>query len=151
MKPAEYVAFDGVGLADLVARGEVNAAELADTARAAIDEVNPRLNAVIGTIDTVAEEALARGPRNAPFSVPFLIKDIGMHYANIPHEMGSRFAEGLAVRERGAESRGGDAHGVLPLPPRSFAIRAGKFWMMTIRDAWLKPTIAKVWPSGDTS
>ena len=92
----------------------------------------------------VAEEALARGPRNAPFSVPFLIKDIGMHYANIPHHMRSRFADGLAIRERGAESRGGGAHGVLPLPPRSFAIRAGKFWMMTIRDAWLKPTIAKV-------
>ena len=152
MKPTEYAALDGVALAELVARGEVSAAELADTARAAIDAVNPRLNAVIGRIDAVAEEALTRGPKNAPFSgVPFLIKDIGMHYANIPHEMGSRFAEGLAVRERGAESRGGGAHGVLPLPPRSFAIRAGKFWMMTIRDAWLKPTIAKVWPSGDTS
>ena len=96
MKPAEYAFFDGVGLADLVARGEVTAAELAATARAAIDELNPRLNAVIGRIDAVADEALARGPKGAPFSgVPFLIKDIGMHYANIPHEMGSRFAEGL--------------------------------------------------------
>src|SRR6187455_615951 len=55
VKPAEYSSFDGVGLADLVARGEVSAAELADTARAAIDEVNPRLNAVIGWIDAVAE------------------------------------------------------------------------------------------------
>ena len=145
MKPAEYSSFDGVGLADLVARGEVSATELADTARAAIDEVNPRLNAVIGRIDAVADEALARGPKDAPFSgVPFLIKDIGMHYANIPHEMGSRFAEGLAVRERGAQSRGGSAHGVLPLSPRSFSISAGKFWMMTIRDARLKPTITKV-------
>jgi len=96
VKPAEYSAFDGVALADLVARGEVTAAELAATARAAIDEVNPRLNAVIGRIDEVADEAIAQGPRGAPFSgVPFLIKDIGMHYANIPHEMGSRFAEGL--------------------------------------------------------
>ena len=96
MKPAEYTALDGVALAELVARGEVTAAELAATARAAIDAVNPRLNAVIGRIDAVAEEALTRGPQGAPFSgVPFLIKDIGMHYANIPHEMGSRFAEGL--------------------------------------------------------
>lgn len=96
MNPADYTSLDGVALADLVARGEVTAPELAATARAAIDEVNPRLNAVIGRIDAVADEALARGPREAPFSgVPFLIKDIGMHYADIPHEMGSRFAEGL--------------------------------------------------------
>ncbi len=96
MKPSEYTALDGVALASLVSRGEITAAELADTARTAIDEVNPRLNAVIGRLEAVAEEALARGPRKAPFSgVPFLVKDIGMHYANVPHEMGSRLAEGL--------------------------------------------------------
>jgi amidase len=96
MKPSEYTALDGIALADLVARGEVTAAELAATARAAIDAVNPKLNAVIGRIDAVADEAIARGPKKAPFSgVPFLIKDIGMHYAGIPHEMGSRFAEGF--------------------------------------------------------
>ena len=47
MKPSEYTALDGVALADLVASRQVTAAELAATARAAIDEVNPRLNAVI--------------------------------------------------------------------------------------------------------
>lgn len=95
MKASEYTAHDGVGLATLVARKEVTAAELAATARAAIDEVNPRINAVIGRIDQVAAEALAN-PVPGPFTgVPFLIKDIGMHYANIPHEMGSRLAEGL--------------------------------------------------------
>lgn len=95
MKPSEYTALDGIALADLVSRGEVTPAELAATARAAIDDVNPRLNAVIGRIDAVADDALAH-LQPGPFSgVPFLIKDIGMHYANIPHEMGSRFAEGL--------------------------------------------------------
>ncbi len=96
MKPSEYTALDGVALAGLVSRGEVTPAELAATARAAIDEVNPRLNAVIGRLDAVADEALARGPKDGPFAgVPFLIKDIGMHYANVPHEMGSRFAAGF--------------------------------------------------------
>jgi amidase len=95
VKPSEYTALDGVALAELVAKGEVTAQELADTARAAIAAVNPRLNAVIGMIDGVADEALTR-PTDGPFSgVPFLIKDIGMHYAGIPHEMGSRFAQGF--------------------------------------------------------
>ncbi len=57
--------------------------------------MNPKINAVIGRIDAVADEALARPPQGPFGGVPFLIKDIGMHYANIPHEMGSRFAEGL--------------------------------------------------------
>ncbi|MEE8117357.1 MAG: amidase family protein [Gemmatimonadales bacterium] len=97
MKLSEYAAHDGVGLAALVAAGEVTAQELADTARTAIDAVNPELNAIIGTIDEVADDALANGPKNAAFSgVPFLIKDIGMHYAGIPHEMGSRLAEGFS-------------------------------------------------------
>ena len=95
MKPSEYTAYDGVALADLVRRKEVSPVELAATARAAIDEVNPRLNAVIGMIDAVAAEALAKPPAGLFGGVPFLIKDIGMHYANIPHEMGTRFAEGL--------------------------------------------------------
>lgn len=59
--------------------------------------------------------------------------------------------EPVAVGEHGAEPRERIAHFVVPLPPRSFAISAGRFWMMTIRAAWLKPTIAKVWPSGETS
>ncbi|MGE0552094.1 MAG: amidase [Gemmatimonadales bacterium] len=96
MKPSEYTALDGIALAELVARGEVTSAELAATARAGIEAVNPRLNAVIGMVDGVAEEALTNGPKGGPFSgVPFLIKDIGMHYAGIPHEMGSRLAEGF--------------------------------------------------------
>ena len=96
MNPSDYTSHDGTALAALIAKGEVSAQELADTARAAIDEVNPHLNAVIGHIDEVAEDALAHGPVDAPFSgVPFLIKDIGMHYANVPQEMGSRLAEGF--------------------------------------------------------
>ena len=49
MKLSEYVRYDGVGLADLVARGQVTAAELAATAQAASDAVNPRLNAIVET------------------------------------------------------------------------------------------------------
>ena len=44
---ADYVRHDGLGLAALVRRGEVSAGELLEAALARIDEVNPKLNAVI--------------------------------------------------------------------------------------------------------
>ena len=96
-------------------RGEVTAAELAATARAAIDAVNPRgLNAAIGRIDAVAEEALTRGPpEGAPFSgVPFLIKDIGMDYANIRTKWGALGGTDLPARHRARRSlqAGGAGH-----------------------------------------
>jgi hypothetical protein len=50
MKLAEYVAQDGLGLAELVKRGEVSARELAQTAIERIDALNPKLNAVIHTL-----------------------------------------------------------------------------------------------------
>ena len=47
MKFEEYRQFDAMGLAELVARGEVSAAELLDTAIARAEQVNPSLNALI--------------------------------------------------------------------------------------------------------
>lgn len=57
MKPSEYTSLDGTALAALVSQGEVTPAEFAATARAAIDTVNPQLNAVIGQFDAVADDA----------------------------------------------------------------------------------------------
>lgn len=47
MELHEYTRYDAVGLAGLVARGEVTAAELTSAARAATAAVNPRINAVV--------------------------------------------------------------------------------------------------------
>ena len=91
----EYASYDALGLAELVRKGEVSAAELARTARAAIDKVNPRLNAVIGTIDSAADEA-ADG--DAPLrGVPFLIKDLVLHARGVACDMGSRLVAGAFV------------------------------------------------------
>ena len=51
MEPKEYVAHDALGLADLVARGEVSLDEVLEAALAAIDAHNPGLNAVIARRD----------------------------------------------------------------------------------------------------
>ena len=72
----EYVRFDAVGLADLVRRGEVTPAELLETALAAIDALNPQLNAVIGLEADEAQRAVREGlPRGRFTGVPFLLKD----------------------------------------------------------------------------
>src|SRR5262249_10596120 len=47
MNPEEYSPHAAVGLADLVRRGEVSAAEVCDAAIARIKALNPALNAVI--------------------------------------------------------------------------------------------------------
>ena len=55
---AEYADYDGLGLAELVRRGEVTAAELVEAAIERIERHNPTLNAVV-------HKALRRGPRRA--------------------------------------------------------------------------------------
>ncbi|MFD8705088.1 amidase [Kitasatospora sp. NPDC059648] len=91
MKLSEYATYDGIGLAELVARGEVTTAELAATAQLASDAVNPQLNAVVETWP--AEDAPT--PGSTPLAgVPFLIKDLAVAMAGKRTELGSRLAAG---------------------------------------------------------
>jgi amidase len=76
---------DAVGLAELVARGEVTAAELLEAAIARADAAAGTLNAAPIRFDEVAR-AQVRGGLSGPFAgVPFLLKDIGQEYAGQPH------------------------------------------------------------------
>ena len=96
MKLSEYVSCDALGLAELVRTRQVSAEELRETALRAIEQLNPRLNAVIGLTPVEADRALRERQPDAPFpGVPFLLKDIGSHMANVASELGSRFAKGL--------------------------------------------------------
>jgi amidase len=96
MKLTDYTAFDGLGLAQLVRSKEVSAEELLRCALTAFERANPKLNAVIGTLEAEAQAAVARGLPQGPFTgVPFLIKDLVIHAANVPCEMGSRLARGV--------------------------------------------------------
>lgn len=91
MRFDEYAAHDGLGLAERVRRGEVTSAELVRTAQAAIEALNPQLNAVIGRVDAAPPQG---GPA-APFhGVPFLIKDLVLHAQGVPCDMGSRLVAG---------------------------------------------------------
>lgn len=88
----EYATYDGIGLAQLVAAGEVTAAELAELALAAVQQVNPQINAVIETWSPTVTEGV--GPLAG---VPFLIKDLAITSAGRRVELGSRLAQGLVA------------------------------------------------------
>ncbi|WP_217141682.1 amidase [Streptomyces sp. AC627_RSS907] len=91
MRVTEYVTFDAVGLAELVAKGEVTPAELEAAAREAVRAVGPRINAVVETWPADDEPT----PGSTPLAgVPFLIKDIGVAMAGRRMELGSRLAAG---------------------------------------------------------
>lgn len=78
MRHDEYVKYDGLGLAELIASGEVTAREVLNAAIARRHVVNPALNAVVESWDA---EALARADElSGPFAgVPFLVKDMDGH------------------------------------------------------------------------
>ena len=93
----EYSSYDALGLAELVRRGEVSASELAELARRAIAATNPALNFLAGAID---EAGVGERDASAPFAgVPFLLKDLGAHVANVPIEYGSRIARGVKFEQ----------------------------------------------------
>jgi amidase len=88
----EYVTCDGIGLAQLVATGEVTSAELAELAIAAVQRVNPQINAIIEHWSPTVTEGT--GPLAG---VPFLIKDLAITSAGRRVELGSRLAQGLVA------------------------------------------------------
>lgn len=75
----EYEQFDAVGLAELVAKGEVTSSELVEAAIERVEELNPSLNVVIAKKYGQAREIASAAPPQGPFcGVPFLTKDLAM-------------------------------------------------------------------------
>ncbi|MEM8645655.1 MAG: amidase [Pseudomonadota bacterium] len=98
MRLDEYANYDGLGLAGLVAAGDVTPRELAHLAAEAIAAVDPDLKAVVEVYsDRIAdldEQRLGSGPFRG---VPFLIKDVGGHEKGRKIEYGSRLCEGMVA------------------------------------------------------
>jgi len=98
----EYANFDGVGLAELVKKGDVSPTDLIEEAIARIEKHNPKLNAVIFKIydrarDAAAKLAKARDERRPFHGVPFLLKDIMGNYEGVPTANGCRFMTGIVA------------------------------------------------------
>ncbi|MFE3907807.1 hypothetical protein ACFXPY_48350 [Streptomyces sp. NPDC059153] len=81
MEYSEYRNFDAVGLAELVARGDVSATELLAVAIGRAEDVNPQVNAIVHPMYEIAQKRAAT-ELSGPFAgVPFLIKDLMQDYA----------------------------------------------------------------------
>lgn len=94
MELREYGAQDAVGLAGLIRRGAVSAAEVEDAARRAIAAVEPELAATVGEL---YEEPLEASPVGPLAGVPFAMKEVSPHLKGQRTQLGSRLAGGGLV------------------------------------------------------
>ena len=92
---SEYSNYDGLGLAELVKKGEVSPRELADTALDALERLNPKLSVITYMMTDYAEKIINEGLPQGPFTgVPFLVKDLISSIAGYPTNCGSRLYKG---------------------------------------------------------
>lgn len=88
---SDYDAYDAVGLAALVQRGDVTPAEVLEAAIARALAVNPALNAIIAPLYGEACQAVAAGlPRGPLTGVPYLLKDLDATMAGVATSNGGR-------------------------------------------------------------
>jgi amidase len=89
-----YAEHDGLGLAELVKKGEVTPTELVEAAIERIERHNPTLNAVVHKAYDEARATAAGELPDGPFKgVPFLIKDLGQQVKGWPRTSGSNFVQ----------------------------------------------------------
>ena len=113
---ADYTRHDGLGLADLVRRGEVSPIELLETAVSRIEAHNPALNAVVRKRYERARVEAARVDKTAPFAgVPFLVKDLLSTIAGEPTGAGNRVLAAMNMPHDSELVRRFRASGVLML------------------------------------
>jgi amidase len=88
----EYADYDGLGLAELVKKGEVTQLELIDAAIERSERHNGTLNAIVYKAYDEARAKAKGDLPDGPFKgVPFLIKDLGTEVKGWPRTSGSKF------------------------------------------------------------
>ncbi len=93
MSFADYVNYDGLGLAELVRQRDVKPSELLDAAIERIERHNGKLNAVVYKAYDEARATANGALPDGPFKgVPFLIKDLGVRVRGWPRTSASCFA-----------------------------------------------------------
>ena len=90
MRFDEYRRHDATALARLIAKGEVSAKDVLETAIARAEQVNPAINAIVHKQYDQARRAIDEGVPSGPLrGVPYLIKDLGIQETGEPARFGS--------------------------------------------------------------
>src|SRR3954465_6000518 len=99
MDLTQYMPHDATALAEMVGRGETNAAELLKLARERAAQVNPKLNAIIRSMDDIADQRVKEPLSGNYAGVPFLLKDLSQEYKGVPTTYGSRSLKNYVADE----------------------------------------------------
>jgi amidase len=87
----EYSNYDGLGLAELIAKRKISALELLRAVRHRVAALNPKLNALCHLFFDKAEAQINAGLGTGPFrGVPFVLKDLNQYLAGTITSAGSR-------------------------------------------------------------
>jgi amidase len=106
-KMDELVAYDAMGLGELIREGEITPAELLETTIQRIEKVNPKLNAIIHKLYDQARTAAAnlssgtKGKKTKDsvfYGVPFLLKDLIAECKDTPFNEGSLAVQGYVSK-----------------------------------------------------
>ena len=90
MRFEEYRKHDAISLAGLIAKRQVSAKEVLETAIARAEQVNSAINAIVHEQYEQARKAVATGLPEGPLKgVPYLIKDLGFFETGEPATFGS--------------------------------------------------------------
>lgn len=88
---AEYGNYDGLGLANLIAKKQITPGELLAAVRQRAEALNPKLNALCHLFFDKAEAQINEGLATGPFrGVPFVLKDISQYMKGTVTSAGSR-------------------------------------------------------------
>jgi len=88
---AEYAYYDGLGLAELIAKKKITPLELLKAVRERVGAINPKLNALCHLFFDKAEAQINQGLGTGPFhGVPFVLKDLNQYLAGTITSAGSR-------------------------------------------------------------
>ncbi len=95
----EYDQFDGIGLAELIRKGEISGLEVCEEAIRRAESLNPKLNAIVTKTYDLARETAKFLRGDAPFSgVPFLLKDAHHALRGVPMSCGSSLLKAYTPR-----------------------------------------------------
>jgi len=90
----DYVHYDGLGLAELVAKREVHPKDILEAAIVRAEALNPELNAIVTPLYDDAHARLRRDVSGPFAGVPFLLKDAHHALEGTPMSNGSRLHKG---------------------------------------------------------